>query len=488
MSLSDTQQAEFDQLNDDPVYFYEKFFSIPEEPKPFDYQIEVAQALINPEYQELAVLKGRQIGMSWTMGWLIAWYCVMNPGKTALIVAFNLDQAQIVLNYAKKFMARLKPRGWFDMFVDGASARHMKFKNGSEIRSFGCTVPDAYNVRGQIAHLLVVDEAAFIYDKMFPSITPTTSNTMGKTLFLSTAGSVGSYFYRKWMEGNRAEKWRNDYNKGYPIDIPRDEIPKIKSWAIQSAVCPRLSKERLDQERRGLGEMRFRREYECVWAGTADQVFMRIPVFTDRKMPTMSKKPVWGGIDVGKVNDPTVLMVIEAYNGLYEITDEEGIRREVEVPFRVVYGKTWERETQTAIAADIALNIHPRFPSRLYSVDATAGYGDELLGRLVHYELPCRGTKVKVKGKNELMLGSQAVKGLSDAFAEELLWVNNEVNDIIGTELLFELNGYIAKLMASGYYRFDSVVDRDHMIDAVAHAWSSVQAGSFEPFLDIRKL
>jgi len=91
-------------------------------------------------------------------------------------------------------------------------------------------------------------------------------------------------------------------------------------------------------------------------------------------------------------------------------------------------------------------------------------------------------------GKNEMMLGSQAVKGLSDGFAEELLWVNNEVNDIIGTELLFELNGYIAKLMASGYYRFDSVVDRDHMIDALAHAWSSVQAGSLEPFLDIRKL
>jgi len=53
MSLSDTQQAEFNQLSTDPVYFYEKFFSIEEEPKPFDYQIEVAQALINPDYQEL---------------------------------------------------------------------------------------------------------------------------------------------------------------------------------------------------------------------------------------------------------------------------------------------------------------------------------------------------------------------------------------------------------------------------------------------------
>jgi len=79
------------------------------------------------------------------------------------------------------------------------------------------------------------------------------------------------------------------------------------------------------------------------------------------------------------------------------------------------------------------------------------------------------------------------VKGLGDAFAEELLWINNDVNDIIATELLFELNAYIGKLRASGMYTFDSVIDRDHMVDATAHAWSAVQAGSFAPYFTIRK-
>ena len=92
-----------------------------------------------------------------------------------------------------------------------------------------------------------------------------------------------------------------------------------------------------------------------------------------------------------------------------------------------------------------------------------------------------------MKKKNEMMLGSPAVKGLSDAFQEELLWVNNEVNDIVATELLFELNAYTGKVRATGFYTFDSVIDRDHMVDALAHAWSSVQAGSFDPFISIRK-
>jgi hypothetical protein len=102
-------------------------------------------------------------------------------------------------------------------------------------------------------------------------------------------------------------------------------------------------------------------------------------------------------------------------------------------------------------------------------------------------QMPCRGMDVKSKGKNELMLGSPAIKGLSDGFAEDMLWLNNDINDIFSTELMFELNGYVANLMANGLYKFESVVDRDHSVDALAHAWSALQAGTFSPFMTLRK-
>ena len=487
MALSPEQQEEFRRLETDPVYLYDAFFATEEEPYPFDYQRQILQSIARREFNEYAILKGRQIGMSWTMGILAAWYCCMFPEKHVLVVAFNLDQAQIPLNYAKQFLARLKPKGWYEMFWDGQSARNMRFKNGSKISSFGCTVPDAYNVRGQKADLLIVDEAAFIYDRMFPSITPTVANTGGTVIFLSTAGSIGSYFYRKWDEGNRSHKWRDALSKGQDIDIAFEDIPSVKSYRIPSIECPRLDQRMLDRERRSLGEMKFIREYECVWAGTADQVFMRIPIFQQRRMPTKSiLKAVYGGIDCGKVNDPTVLIYIEHYEASLT-ANIDGINQEVQVPFRVVYGKHWERHTQADIAKDIAMNIHPRFPARLYSIDVTGGWGDELLQRLINFELPCRGVRVKTQQKNEMILGSPAVKGLSDGFQEELLWVNSHVDDITGQELLFELNAYTGNLRASGLYTFDSVVDRDHYVDATMHAWSAVQAGSFAPYLSIRK-
>ena len=487
MDLSPGQREDFRRLKDDPVYFYERFFATQEEPYPFPYQKEIMTDLASGLYNELCILKGRQIGMSWTTGALAAWFCSMNDEKHVVIVAFNLDQSQIPLNYAKIFMSRFKKLGLYDMFIEGQSARNLRWNNGSKITSFGCTVPDAYNVRGQKADLLIIDEAAFIYDRMFPSITPTVANTGGPVITLSTAGSIGSYFYRRWADGNRANEWRRKLKSGYDIQMLKEEIPRVKSYIIPSVECPRLTKEKLDAERRGLGEMRYKREYECMWAGTADQVFIRIPVFTLRKMPTRSIKPCYGGIDCGKVNDPTVLIVIEQFNSVARILTEDGIRKDVDVPFRVIYGKTWERKTQTEIAADINVNIHPRFPSRLYSIDATGGFGDELLNRMINYELPCRGLKVKTKNKNEMILGSPAVKGLDDAFAEELLWINNDVDDIIATELLFELNAYIGKLRASGLYTFDSVIDRDHLVDALMHSWSAAQAGSFEPYFTIRK-
>ena len=730
-----------------------------------------------------------------------------------------------------------------------------------------CTVPDAHNVRGYTAHMLIVDEAAFIYDRMFPSITPTTANTGGKMFFLSTAGSIGSYFYRKWEEGNRAERWTKRIINGEDIGVKLEEIPKVKSYVIPSTEI--LPKQKLDREKASLGDSKYNREYlctkpdavilgteisnpliknvergfafsssglteiteniqkdynglmysiesthnlaleltpehpvkigipeiyyskrkkktkikehvwkkpekiytgeylicpklkepeqeiilnlsnyiertqytipkkivngnlkltielsellgywvaegsvgannrqirfhfgkheqklidrtkylikrlfnynaieentrtttdviwncsafarflkeqfghtakekhlpdffykikkdhfisfarafiagdgifipfrkykrkryaeirmnsiskhlllqiqyimtkfnlhigirksfnegegtiegrkvninsgyelfttdpkilnflkyphkrdklpwknyledddffylrinkikkeiyegtvynietknntyllsnvivhNCMWAGTADQVFSKIPTFTERRMPTRTLKTCFSGIDVGKVNDPTVLAVIEAFFSSARVMDSNGLVTEIQIPYRVIYLKHWEREIARNIAADIYTNIQPRFPSKLYSIDATGGFGDELLTEMINRELPTRGTKVKTKIKNELMLGSPAMKGLGDAFQEELLWVNDDINDIESFELLFELNAYTGKLMSNGLYTFDSTVDRDHMVDSLAHAWSSVQAGTFEAYVSKRR-
>jgi hypothetical protein len=70
---------------------------------------------------------------------------------------------------------------------------------------------------------------------------------------------------------------------------------------------------------------------------------------------------------------------------------------------------------------------------------------------------------------------------------EESLWMNEHINDVEAAELRFELGGYIGKLSSTGYYIFDSTVERDHYVDALAYAWQSVAAGAVDAYGVVRK-
>ena len=486
--LESEEAEEYRRLQTDPVYFYDKFFKTHDEYL-YDYQKQIMWDVARPpmlnniHFRDYVWLKGRQIGASWISGILACWAATMHDNWEIVIVSFNLEQSQRILGYTKSFMERLKPQGWYSMFIEGQRGTNLRWNSGSIINAVGCTRPEAHNIRNYHAHLLFVDEEALIYDKMFPSITPLTAHTGGKTLHLSTAGAIGSFFYRMWYDGNQAQKLRDKLAKGYDIGIDPLEIAPIKSYTIPSTECPALTPRKLASEKRRLGEVRYTREYLCIWAGTADQVFTSVPIFDVRRLPTRSKRPCFAGIDVGKVNDPTVLIIIEAFQGGMEI-DNDGVKQIVDVPYRVIYTKEWERQKAQTIANDIFNNMVPRYAIKLFTVDTTGGHGDELFQKLVELDLHCRGLKVKSKSKNDMMVG---INGLDDAFLNRQLWINNNINDFGAEELRFELSGYIGKLQSSGYYSFDSTVGRDHYVDSLAYAWKAVKSGSLDPLVLIRR-
>jgi len=431
-------------------------------------------------YTDVVVLKGRQIGLSWAAGALVVWAGCMHENWEILVVSMIEDQAKRILGYAKNFAERIRKLGLYKFFIEGQSGKTVRFQNRSIATAVGCTKPDANNVRNYTADLLIVDEEALIYDKMFSAITPTTAHTGGKILHISTAGSIGSFFYRMWKQGEDANRWRGDLAEGREIPVTPEDIPPIKSYTIPSTDCDDMTQATLDRERRKLGEIRFNREYLCVWAGTADQVFTHIPLFRESRRVVRTKRPTYAGIDVGRINDPTELVIIEDFQ--QELTSFMGeIPQTVLVPFRIIYMKAWEREDATTIANDIYRNVHPRFNSRLYTIDCTGGYGEDLLNRMTELEIPVRGMKVKQKQKNDLTFD------LDDALKLEQLWINDHPSDIDAEELRFQLAGYIGRSTATGYYTFDTTVGRDHKVDGLKLAWSSIAAGSLEPIIDIRK-
>jgi hypothetical protein len=90
------------------------------------------------------------------------------------------------------------------------------------------------------ARLVIVDEAARVEDDVFAAVRPMlATNAAGKLILLSTPAGRRGTFHDLFHNGD--ETWQR-------VRVPASD-------------CPRITKEFLDEERRELGEARFREEY-----------------------------------------------------------------------------------------------------------------------------------------------------------------------------------------------------------------------------------
>lgn len=125
------------------------------------------------------------------------------------------------------------------------------FNNGAKIKLSGLDNNRAENLRGQTAHLIVVDEAGFV-DKLEEAVTavlfPMTSTTGGQTILASNAPlSPGHPFVQVFTR--KAERTGN-YLKQTVFDIPKFTKEQIDKFA---------------EECGGYDSATFKREYECLF-------------------------------------------------------------------------------------------------------------------------------------------------------------------------------------------------------------------------------
>ncbi|MCD6418827.1 hypothetical protein J7M00_08615 [bacterium] len=438
-------------LQSDPVKFYREFLKVRGESL-HDYQ----KQFLRCGARIVVVLKGRSIGISWASAIKALHRAVMFPNQTVLIVSWNEDQAKQILEYAKMFVRRSRA---LQSLVTGRSSLALSFANGSRIIATGCTRPSASNVRNFHANLLIVDEAALIYDEMFAAITPVVRGMENpQEIYISTAGRIGSFFHRQFLEARK---------QGVPQGV---EGPKGMAWfSIPSSECPRISPDDLRRERERLGKIRFEREYCCVFHGAANQVFPQIPRW-NYVLPQKTERPCYIGIDVGLMVNPTVMLVLE------EVPKE--VDGEEKVVARTCRIFEWRRVSTQQMFREIQM-ILPNFNVKRMVVDVE-GIGEGLFTLLLNANLPVHGMKIKDKQKNDLIFE------VAEAFERKELWLPEE-EDERHRELVFELEGYTAEPSKSkpGIYVFDSVVGREDYVIALALAWHARKIESYQPRMRI---
>jgi len=300
------------RLVKEPAYFAKKLFDI----DLYSYQIKVLET-IKPEHKTI-VIKGRKIGLSYAAAIGALWWAATHPKHKVLIVSLYKDQAKIILNYVKEILYR-KPE-LLNEFIDlpwGLTKTKFTFRNGATIEATGCNRPYGDNVRGKDADFLIVDECVLLYDKQWAVVEPLTAHSKGPRLYISTAGGEGSTFHRQVKYAEHEE------------DVTLFELPACKREGnqIKDILCPAMDEKRLLSALRDLKPLSFDREYCCRWVGMENQVFTKFKILKPGEIWECGPHH-YVGIDVGQVNNPTVLTVIR---GDYDRA-------------KVIFTREWRRE------------------------------------------------------------------------------------------------------------------------------------------------
>lgn len=122
-----------------------------------------------------AIRCGRRSGKSYGLGIDIANRLVQNSNYQILVVTPFLSQAKELTNVVKKILRSLGDTigTWDDLVERSVTSpyQEIQMKNGSTFKAFTAGNDNANTVRGQGAHLIIIDEADFLTQEAFDSIT-----------------------------------------------------------------------------------------------------------------------------------------------------------------------------------------------------------------------------------------------------------------------------------------------------------------------------
>jgi hypothetical protein len=196
---------------------------------PTDWQVEFLRA---PRGASLAVLTARQIGKTTVAAWAIAHFMVYHPGSLSVVACPAQRQSAYAIRLVKETLLNLGLK----LKVDNVYV--LELENGSRV--MGLPGSDD-SIRGlTVDGWIIADEAARITEDLMAALRPMRARRPHARLaLLSTAWSRTDPFWTAWAD---------------------EEGSWIKLRATADA--PGLFDPAfLEQERRGLGEVRFNREY-----------------------------------------------------------------------------------------------------------------------------------------------------------------------------------------------------------------------------------
>ena len=168
------------------------------------------------------------------------------PGSLVLVLSPSLRQSGEFLRKAEEFVGRLGIK----VKSDGDNRLSIAFPNRSRI--VGLPANEATTRGFSKVSLMIVEEAAWVPDRVYWATRPALAVGDGDLWLVSTPNGKRGFFYEEWEHGS--EEWQR--------------------ISVTAQDCPRIKASFLVEERRK-DEHRFRREYLCEFGEVEGAVFSR---------------------------------------------------------------------------------------------------------------------------------------------------------------------------------------------------------------------
>ncbi len=233
-------------------------------------QKELYQFFHKNEQDIVVCAVSRQTGKSFSATMIAFEYCLRND---AVQVKYAAGDAKAALKAIRSNIMNLCAECPFD--IKPSYDRQLgcwKFKNGSVLYLEGLDSGKADSLRGTPAHLIVVDEAAFISDlsyAIFNVLVPMTLSTNGKILIISTPPKSKGHEFMDFVKNAK------DAGSYFELDI-YTYIEKVKD--DHEFFKSRLPLERVEKIRKMTPPSTFAKEYLLKY--DTDSEYSVLPEFT----------------------------------------------------------------------------------------------------------------------------------------------------------------------------------------------------------------
>ena len=280
---NDCRKEKFKKLVDDPVLFTEVVLGL----KPFNYQ----EKLLLDRSKRLVACMGRQTGKTTTVAIKAIHFVFCHSNITVLITSPSRRQSMIMFSKIASFVFRTILR----KSVVRSTQTTIQLSNGSEIIALPCS---EHLLRGYTAHMVIVDEAAFIPEEVVTNILyPMLATTSGSLILLSTPWGKDHFFYRAFVD------------------------PDFSMHRVKSSECPLISEKFLKKQREFMTTETYHMEYEAEFIEAATSYFPQdlirscidpeLQLERDLEVLGSQEGDFYAGCDLGKLQDYSVFIVVQ---------------------------------------------------------------------------------------------------------------------------------------------------------------------------------